>query len=76
MSIQKKSLISALKTAKKANLTKEEISFDHARNVVKAQPVVKLAGKTSAALKLASKQSAAAKAVRKFQAAAKTAVKN
>ena len=61
MSIQKKSLISTLKSAKKANLTKEEISLDHARNTVKAQPVMKTAVKAvakavaKASVKLSSK---------------------
>lgn len=54
MSIEKKSLISTLKSAKKANVVKEEFSMDHGRNAVKAQPVTKLAMK-AAAKKLAMK---------------------
>jgi hypothetical protein len=39
MSIQKKSLISTLKAAKKANVTKNEVSFDHsAKGSLKASP--------------------------------------
>lgn len=42
MSIEKKSLISTLKSAKKANVVKEEFSMEHGRSAVKAQPVAKL----------------------------------
>ena len=59
MSIEKKSLISTLKSAKKANVVKEEFSMEHGRNAVKAQPVLKLS----------------AKAASKHVTAAKTAVK-
>jgi hypothetical protein len=55
MSIQKKSLINTLKAAKKANLTKNEASLDHAHRSIKAQPVLKGASKTLAAVKLVSK---------------------
>ena len=55
MSIQKKSLINTLKAAKKANLTKNEASLDHAHRSIKAQPVLKGDSKTLAAVKLVSK---------------------
>ena len=45
MSIQKKTLISTLKSAKKANLTKSEVSLDHSHSTIKAQPVMKSAKK-------------------------------
>jgi len=66
MSIQKKSLISTLKTAKKANITKDEFTLDHGRSVAKAQPV----------LKLQTKSSLVAKSASKFKTAVKTAVKS
>ena len=53
MSIEKKSLISTLKSAKKANVVKEEFSMEHGRSAVKAQPVLKLT--TKAVKKLAIK---------------------
>jgi len=55
MSIEKKSLISTLKSAKKANVAKDEISFDHGRSAVKAQPIVKLVKKASPTIKLVTK---------------------
>jgi len=55
MSIEKKSLISTLKSAKKANVAKDEISFDHGRSAVKAQPIVKLVTKASPTIKLVTK---------------------
>jgi hypothetical protein len=55
MSIQKKSLISTLKAAKKANITKTEASLDHAHSSVKAQPVAKLVTKAQLSVKGASK---------------------
>ena len=55
MSIEKKSLISTLKSAKKANVTKDEVSFDHARTSTKAQPVVKTSQKFKPVSKLAKK---------------------
>lgn len=66
MSIEKKSLISTLKSAKKANLA-NEISHDQMTRTAgaKAQPVAKLANKIQLAVKTASKASAAVKLVRK-----------
>jgi len=74
MSIEKKSLISTLKSAKKANFAKDDISLNHGRNTAKTSPSVRLASKAAskAATKLATK--AVAKAVTKT--AMKTAVKN
>jgi len=51
MSIQKKSLISTLKSAKKANLTKPEVHFDHTRKDIKAQPILKTSQKIRPAVK-------------------------
>jgi hypothetical protein len=51
MSIQKKSLISTLKSAKKANLTKPEVHFDNTRKDIKAQPVLKTSQKFKPAVK-------------------------
>jgi len=61
MSIEKKSLISTLKSAKKANVAKDGISFDHGRSAVKAQPIVKAASKKVLAVKAATKKVLAVK---------------
>jgi hypothetical protein len=66
MSIEKKSLISTLKSAKKANIAKDEVSFDHSRNAVKAQPVVKAASKAQPVVKAAAKAQPVVKAARKL----------
>jgi hypothetical protein len=77
MSIEKKSLISTLKSAKKANLA-NEISHDQSTRTAgaKAQPVVKLAVKNSLAMKAAVKSSLATKAAVKSSLATKAAAKN
>ena len=54
MSIEKKSLISTLKSAKKANLA-NEISHDQTRTGAKAQPVMKLSAKAQPVIKLSAK---------------------
>ena len=70
MSIQKKTLISTLKSAKKANLTKNEVSLDHAHSSIKAQPIVKAVAKGNLSNKLVTKAAA------KFALAKKTALKS
>jgi hypothetical protein len=65
MSIQKKSLISTLKSAKKVNIMKGEVSLDHSQSSIKAQPIVKLSGKTSAVYKLTTKATTKVKAAQK-----------
>jgi hypothetical protein len=71
MSIEKKSLISTLKSTKKANLA-NEISHDQStRTAVKAQPVLKSAQKITLAAKSAIKTSLVSKASRKSSAAIK-----
>jgi hypothetical protein len=65
MSIEKKSLISTLKSAKKANIAKDELSVDHGRTAVKAQPVVKMASKMKLAAKMATKNKLATKTATK-----------
>jgi len=72
MSIEKKSLLSTLKSAKKANVIKDEISVDAmSRNAgAKAQPANKLSIKSQATAKLSTK----AQAVKKL--AVKAAVKS
>ena len=66
MSIEKKSLISTLKSAKKANLA-NEISHDQSTRTAgtKVQPVTKAAIKTNLAAKAAVKTSLAMKAASK-----------
>jgi len=77
MSIEKKSLISTLKSTKKANLA-NEISHDQSTRTVgaKAQPVMKLAAKNSLAVKAAAKNSLAMKAAAKNSLAMKAAAKS
>ena len=74
MSIEKKSLISTLKSAKKANLA-TEISHDQVTRTAgaKAQPVMKFASKVKLVSKASAKTTAASKAVKKLaiKAAAK-----
>ena len=71
MSIPKKSLISTLRTAKKANVAKDEFSLDHtSQSFGVTQPVRKLAAKASL------KTTAAAKASLKTTAAAKASSKS
>ncbi len=66
MSIEKKSLISTLKSAKKANLA-NEISHDQSTRTAgaKAQPVVKYASKVKLVSKAASKTNYVSKASKK-----------
>jgi len=75
MSIEKKSLISTLKSAKKANLTKDEISFDHGRSAAKAQPVMKLASKAQPVVKASAKAQPVVKASAKAQPVVKASKK-
>src|SRR5260370_590116 len=77
MSIEKKSLISTISCAKKANLA-NEISHDQSTRTTgaKAQPVLKLAAKNSLAVKAAAKNSLAMKAAAKNSLAMKAAAKS
>jgi hypothetical protein len=73
MSIEKKSLISTLKSTKKANLA-NEISHDQStRTAAKAQPVMKFVSKVRPVSKAVGKTNFASKAVKKLaiKAAAK-----
>jgi hypothetical protein len=65
MSIQKKSLISALQSAKKANLAKETGSSDVSKSSAKASPVFKMGGKNQLVAKASLKTSTAKKAAAK-----------
>lgn len=69
MSIEKKSLISTLKSAKKANLA-NEISHDQSTRTAgaKAQPVVKYASKVKLVSKAVSKANYVSKASKKAAA--------
>lgn len=73
MSIQKKSLISTLQSAKKANIAREHVGTEAGTKTValKASPVRKLAGKSSLAMKAANKSNLATKAALKSSAALK-----
>jgi hypothetical protein len=72
MSIEKKSLISTLKTTKKANVAKDELG----NNPVSASHATKApVSKARAATKAVSKARAATKAVSKTRAATKAAQK-
>ena len=77
MSIEKKSLISTLKSAKKANLA-NEISHDQSTRTsgTKVQPVTKAAIKANLEAKAAKKTNLAAKAAIKSNLAAKAAIKS
>jgi hypothetical protein len=76
MSIEKKSLISTLKSAKKANLA-NEISHDQTTRTAaaKAQPVVKFASKVRPVAKFASKVRPVAKFASKVKLVQKAAAK-
>jgi len=76
MSIEKKSLISTLKSAKKANLA-NEISHDQMTRTAgtKAQPVAKFASKVKPVVKFASKVKPVAKFASKVKPVAKFASK-
>jgi uncharacterized RmlC-like cupin family protein len=76
MSIEKKSLISTLKSAKKANLA-NEISHDQSTRTtgVKAQPVIKLAAKQNLVTKAAIKSNLVSKAAVKMNLVTKAAKK-
>jgi hypothetical protein len=66
MSIQKKSLISTLQSAKKANLAKESVSSDVSKSAVKASPSFsKMKPSTKASFKGGLKSSATIKLVKK-----------
>lgn len=73
MSIQKKSLISTLKSAKKANVVKEEVT---ASPVTAAPRPILAAKKLSASRKLASKHAPARKLASKHAPARKLAAKH
>jgi hypothetical protein len=77
MSIEKKSLISTLKSAKKANMA-SEISHDQSTRTAgtKVQPVTKAAIKTNLVAKAVKKTNLAAKAAIKTSLATKAAAKN
>jgi hypothetical protein len=78
MSIQKKSLITTLKSAKKANVVREDVTVSGAiaSPTRVAAPAMKLSQKRAAAMKLSQKRAAAMKLSQKRAAAMKLSQKH